>query len=218
MNSRVRYLLGLLLLALLLVAASPTPAGTPPLFYFTWGWGVQDGSSAFQVCSTDCQIGLSGIGDGQLDFPQSLAVDAEGDVYVADGGNSRIEKFDSHGTFLTTWGEFGTAAGEIKDPLGGIVVDAAGNVYVSEFSNHRIQKFDSNGIFLTKWGTVGPADGQFVRPYGVAADASGYIYVGDQGNQRIQKFGPALDFLIAESDPEDGHRDRSRTPPTVRRK
>jgi DNA-binding beta-propeller fold protein YncE len=93
--------------------------------------------------------GSQGSADGQFNFPHgpyggSVAVDAQGNVYVADSVNDRIQKFDSNGQFLTKWGKSGTGDGEFADPFG-VAVDRLSNVYVIDDDNPRIQKFDSNG-------------------------------------------------------------------------
>ena len=63
-----------------------------------------------------------------------------GNVYVADFGNGRIQKFDGSGTFLTKWGTPGSAGGQFKFPQG-VATDASGNIYVVDLGNYRIQKF-----------------------------------------------------------------------------
>jgi len=118
----------------------------------------------------------------------AVAVDASGNVYVADFSNHRIQKFSSIGIFITRWGTEGTDDGQFNRPAGIAVDQSSGNVYVAELNNHRIQKFDSNGNFLLKWGSLGTDDGQFTSPKGVAVDASGDVYVSDTANHRIQKF------------------------------
>ena len=75
-------------------------------------------------------------------------------MYVADTGNSRIQKFDANGTFLTKWGSFGNADGRFNGPIG-IDTDAIGNVYVADSGNNRVQKFDSAGNFVLKFGSTG---------------------------------------------------------------
>ncbi len=129
-------------------------------------------------------IGLPAYGssDGQFTSPNAVAMDASGNVFVADTGNDRIQKFDSNGKFISAWG----AGIGFNSPMG-IAVDAAGNVYVADTLSNNIKKFDNNGIYLTAFGSLGNADGQFDNPYGVAVDASGNIYVADTNNNRIQK-------------------------------
>ena len=76
---------------------------------------------------------------GMFYFPEAVAADASGHVYVADTFNERIQKFTSTGAYLTQWGMNGSGDGR-SDPLG-VAVDASGNVYVADTGNHRIQKF-----------------------------------------------------------------------------
>jgi len=94
-------------------------------------------------------------------------VDGTGNVYVADDGNHRIQKFNSSGTFLAKWGSEGSDDGQFNYPSG-LAVDSGGNVYVADTWNHRIQKFSSSGTFLAKWGSEGSGDGQFNYPEAVA--------------------------------------------------
>jgi DNA-binding beta-propeller fold protein YncE len=131
--------------------------------------------------------GTSGTGNGEFNNPSGIAVDALGNVYVADDGNNRIQKFDSTGTYITQWGSSGNGNGEFNDPRS-LAVDDSGNVYVVDTDNNRIQKFDSDGTYLTQWGTVGTGNGQFDNPYNIALSASGNVYVVDTFNFRIQKF------------------------------
>src|SRR5215207_3815430 len=120
--------------------------------------------------------------------PAGLALDdVTGSIYVSNYANNSIQKFNSNGTFLSTWGTQGSANGQFNHPYG-VAADGSGNVFVSDYDNHRIQKFNSNGTFLTTWGTQGSANGQFNHPYGVAADGSGNVFVSDYDNHRIQKF------------------------------
>ena len=131
--------------------------------------------------------GDSGTGDGQFHYPQGVTVDASGNVYVADAGNNRIQKFTSDGTYLTQWGSLGTGEGQFNEYVLGVAVDAGGNVYVADGQNGRIQKFTSDGAYLTQWGTPGRGERQFFWLQGVAVDASGNVYVAD-GNYSIQKY------------------------------
>jgi DNA-binding beta-propeller fold protein YncE len=100
-----------------------------------------------------------------------------------------MQKFDSEGGFVTTWGSSGEGDGQFSCPYG-IAVDSSGNVYVADTWNDRIQKFGSQGSFTTKWGSYGSGDGQFASPAGVAVAPSGHVYVADTENNRIQKFVP----------------------------
>ncbi len=164
-------------------------------FLLTWGWGVRTGAAAFEICTSNCMAGSFGGGNGQFRFSINLTVDAGGNVYVADFNNNRIQKFDSNGNFLLTWGTFGNADGQLNGP-NGVRVDAAGNVYVAEYLGNRIQKFDANGNFLLKWGSAGAPPGQFNNPGGLTIDAVGNVYVADSNNNRIQKFDANGNLLL----------------------
>jgi tetratricopeptide (TPR) repeat protein len=84
--------------------------------------------------------GNSGTGDKQFNNLRLIAVDSSGNVYVADSGNHRIQKFTSSGSFLATWGSQGTGNGQFNGPRG-IAVDGSGNVFVGDTDNNRIQRF-----------------------------------------------------------------------------
>jgi sugar lactone lactonase YvrE len=161
-------------------------------FLRMYGWGVDTGASGFETCTSGCEAGTPGSGDGQFSSPQDVATDPAGNVYVADTFNHRIQKFDSDNVFLTKWGSFGTGAGQFSQPFG-VATDPAGNVYVADSINHRIQRFSSEGTFELSFGSSGTGDGQFNLPNAVAADCRGNVYVADAGNHRIQKFGDPTD-------------------------
>src|SRR6185295_9898658 len=147
--------------------------------------------SASASIQFDSQFG--GLSDGSFRVPRGIATDSSGNVYVADSGNNRIQKFDSSGSFLAKWGSFGSGDGQFNGPQG-IATDSSGNVYVADSANSRIQKFDSSGSFLAKWGSFGSGDGQFNSPRGIATDSSGNVYVADSANSRIQKFDSSGSF------------------------
>ncbi len=137
--------------------------------------------------------GSHGRVDGQFLYPYDVAVDSEGNVYVSDFYNYRIQKFDSDGNFITKWGSNGTGDGQFRGPRN-IAIDKHDNVYVADSYNNRIQKFDSVGNFITKWGENGYGDGEFTHPNGIALDSKDFIYVSD-GGHRIQKFNSVYSFI-----------------------
>jgi hypothetical protein len=182
---RVKVMLMVTLgMAFLLCTGVATAVATtaPPAFLMKWGsYGTGDGQFG----------GIQKEGDTS---PFGVAVDAAGNVYVADGNNYRIEKFSPAGTFLAKWGTEGSGDGQFEGP-DGIAVDNSGSVYVADPVNNCIQKFSSTGTFLLKWGTSGSGDGQFSWASAVAADRWGNVYVVDAMNYRIEKFSSTGTFL-----------------------
>ena len=136
-----------------------------------------DGDGIIDVANPRCMTyvyfekewGSYGTGDGQFSIPDGVAVDGSGNVYVADTGNDRIQKFDSNGTFITSWN--GTSY--LLD-----IAVANEHVYVAGIPkfelNGSIQKFDSNGTFITQWCNESWQQGAIALAAG-----SGYVYVTD---------------------------------------
>jgi sugar lactone lactonase YvrE len=153
-------------------------------------------SFAFEDYESISEWGEFGISTpGLFSFPQFIAVDDDGNSYVTDLGNKRVQKFSSSGEFVTTWGQSGKLSGEFHYPSGIVVNDSF--VYVVDHDLHTIQKFSLNGTFVDQWGGFGIHDGEFKYPYGIAIDSENYVYVVDTGNQRIQKFTPDGDFVLS---------------------
>lgn len=122
-------------------------------------------------------IGAEGTGPGQFRFPQGLAVDPSGNLYVVDALNRRIQKFDVSGSFVKAWGEFGTVDGRFLAPLG-ISADPTYNlVYVSDPLARKLSVFDRDGAYLTGWS---------VRCHGVAADGQGGLVVSAHSEETFQ--------------------------------
>jgi DNA-binding beta-propeller fold protein YncE len=82
----------------------------------------------------------AGTGDGELNRPLGLAVDAQNYIYVADTGNNRVQKFDLNGRFVAKWGSAGTGDGQMMGPVS-VAVNNKGSVFVVELENNRIQEF-----------------------------------------------------------------------------
>jgi DNA-binding beta-propeller fold protein YncE len=125
-------------------------------------------------------------GQGQFEKPRGIAADAAGNLYVADLGNSRIQKFSPEGEFLKTFGKSGTSEGELREP-NGITVDSAGKIYVADALNHRLIRFNADGNFEKQWS--GPEPG-FYGPRDVAIGPNKQLYVLDQGRSRVVRLDP----------------------------
>jgi sugar lactone lactonase YvrE len=125
--------------------------------------------------------------DGDFLAPRDVAVNSAGQIYVVEGDNDRVQRFDNDGNFQMKWGTNGNGNGEFDRPAG-VAVDASGNVYVVEFYNHRIQKFDSDGVFINKWGSLGSGDYEFQYPVAVTVNSAGNVYVSDWVNNRVMRY------------------------------
>lgn len=163
-------------------------------FVAAWGWGVDDGSAAYQVCTSGCQQGLAGSGNGQLSNTRGIATDGT-NVYVADWGNKRIQKFGLDGSLVGSW----TVGSPVQQPQR--VAVAAGKVYVST-SQNRLWRFDTAGAPDNTWdgdgvtGAPGTGAGQLDYPVAMAVDGSG-VYVVDSNNERIDRFDASGTFVSA---------------------
>ncbi len=180
-------------------AVLPTPGGTP---------GAQADPNVPPAGLFE--QGAAGINRGQFNLPRGIARDGEGNFFVTDAENKRVQKFDPSGKWLLSFGSKGNEDGQFaaisEDSTGtgpgGIAVDKEGNIYVADTWNHRIQKFDRDGRFVTKWGSfLSLADpnapneqdknSRFYGPRGVAVGPDGNVYVTDTGNKRVLIFDPS---------------------------
>ena len=155
-----------------------------------------------QQVNPDLVIGQTGSGPAQFQAPRSIALAADGSIYVADSRNNRIQHLTITGDEINSWGSFADVAmgeapgGTFNEPWG-VAVAPNGNVYVMDTWNYRIQKFNANGEFLSMWGTNGFAESPFAfyGPRGVAVDADGKVFVVDTGNKRVVVFDASDNYI-----------------------
>lgn len=170
-------------------------------------WGVNDAS--FNSSGANVNPPNPSSPQGHFQEPIGIAADANGDVYVVDHGNDRVQKFLVHqvnGAWtadnVAMWGSQGSGNGQFDHPYGA-ALDSAGNLWVADGLNGRVEKFDPNGNFLGSVGTKGTAAGQFVITTWVSFDASGALWVtstnsdpqattaSDINSQWVSKFAPS---------------------------
>ncbi len=146
--------------------------------------------------------------NAQLHSPEGIALDAAGNLFVADSRNHRLRKIAASGIITTV---AGTGAGGFSGDGGlamaaqlsspeGVAVDAAGNLFVADSGNARIRRVTSAGLIMTiagrgfgggEIGDGGPATGALLSPGGVAVDTTGNLFIADRGSHRIRKVNPA---------------------------
>ena len=169
------------------------------------GW-IGGGNSGWQTSGT------ASSGDGLAYFysPWGVYIDSNGDIYVADTNNHRIDKWNSSGEAQgwigggnSGWQTSGTASGSglayFSAPWG-VYIDSSGDIYIADFGFDRIDKWSKSGVFQgwigggnSGWQTSGTASSgtglsYFYEPIGVCLDSSGNIYVADNSNNRICKW------------------------------
>lgn len=148
------------------------------------------------------KFGSFGSGNGQFGLassnggPTGIAVDSQGNIYVSDTWNYRIEKFDKDGNFVKAWGQGfdtkGVAATDQQNPTGfygprGIFYDAKSNhIFLADTGNKRIVIFDTDGNYVSQFGTAGSGQGQFDEPVDVAVRSDGEVFVSDLNNHRVE--------------------------------
>jgi uncharacterized protein (TIGR03663 family) len=165
---------------------------------------------------------VSTLGDrGNWNAPHDMALDADGNLYVADTNNHRIVKLNSEGQLVDTWDStwwrgltswqtgcldaagqpLALGIGQFCEPWG-VTVGPDNRVYVADTWNHRIQIFSTDGELMNQFGAFGQsgssvsaATGQFYGPRDVVVDHNGLIYVSDTGNKRIQVFDASGRYL-----------------------
>lgn len=129
--------------------------------------------------------GPDGDAPGQFREPWAVAFDPQGNLFVSEFGNSRIQEFGPDGKWIRTIGSKGDEkdrkSGTFNQPSG-IYVDPQGYLYVCDTFFHRIQKFDAKGNFVKEFAH------SFFGPKGIAGDGRGRLFVADTGNHQIQVF------------------------------
>ena len=138
---------------------------------------------------------------GKILFPQGVAVDSAGNVYVADTNNHDIRKITPSGVVSTlagSAGQWGSSDGTGSAARffwpSGVAVDSAGNVYVADDWNQEIREISPSGVVVTMAGSAGQTGSsngtasaaRFYYPYGVAVDSLGNVYVADRTNAEVR--------------------------------
>lgn len=170
-------------------------------------------------------LGAPGTGNGQLNHPADVAVDAKGNIWVVDKANNRIEEFNEASEFVRAVGSAGAGAGQLSSPSA-LVIDSLGNIDVTDTANNRVTRFNEKGEFISAigWnvnktklegggtqleknlctaasgnvcqaGLAGSGEGQISEPIGITTTGSQNFLVVERANSRVEKFSPQAELL-----------------------
>ena len=145
-------------------------------------------------------IGKRGTGPGEFNLPRDVAIGKDGQLYVVDGGNFRVQIFDRNGKYLQSFGSVGKQLGSFARPKE-VATDRDGNVYVADAAFGNFQIFNADGDLLMFVGERSEveAPGKYMLPSGITVDEDGRIYFVDQWFRKIDIFRPVR------MKPEDGY-------------
>ncbi len=141
---------------------------------------------------------FDGLGDGHGAFrgAYNMARAANGDIYVVDQSNYRVQRFSATGTYIGSIGSGpGGGNGQFNPPTAVAVSPTTGDVYVSDANLDRIQRFTAAGAFVSVIATGGTGPGQVDSPFDLAFAADGTLYVSETGNDRIQHLSATGGYL-----------------------
>ena len=124
---------------------------------------------------------------GTFSLPTFVAVDKDGNVYVTDTLNARVQIFDAEGQFISTFGQRGDSPASFERPKG-IAVDGDGHIWVVDSGQNRIKVFDRDGQLLIYIGALGNYPGQFMEAYAIAIDKNNRVVTSEQAPGRVQMF------------------------------
>lgn len=140
---------------------------------------------------------------GTFSLPQGVAVDREGNVYVTDTLNNRIEIFDPDGGFISTFGKNGDGPQDFERPKG-IAIDCDGHIWVADAAQDRIKVFSKEGQLLIYFGTHGEYPGRFMGVHDITIDKNNRVITSEIFPGRVQIFRYVTD---AEADAEKKKRE-----------
>ncbi len=136
-------------------------------------------------------IGTRGAGPGEFNLPRDLAIGKDGQLYVVDGGNFRVQVFSRDGKFVRSFGALGKQFGQFARPKE-VATDTAGNVYVVDAAFGNFQVFNAEGELLLFVGERSERDGpgKYMLPSGIYVDEDGRVYMIDQWFRKVDVFRP----------------------------
>lgn len=119
--------------------------------------------------------------------PQSVVIDRDGTLWVADMNNHRVCHVSPEGVMLGVFGKLGDGAGEYRFPYN-VDLLSDGTLVVCEYGNNRVQRVSREGAGLGFWGRAGRQRGELAYPWALAVGQGDLVFVVDSGNNRVQAF------------------------------
>jgi DNA-binding beta-propeller fold protein YncE len=138
-----------------------------------------------------------GRGAGEFTRPLGIDISSDGEVFIADTGNHRIQVFDPAGKYVYQFPVKTRPGEKPADPVDVLASNFKGYLYVSDNDNHKIRVFSRNGRFLFEWGRFGELPGEFKYPAMLAVNQFNQVFVVDVLNTRVQVFDPSGNFISA---------------------
>jgi tripartite motif-containing protein 71 len=141
-----------------------------------------------------CTAGVAAAGNGSLNAPTGIAAASGGNVWVADTGNNRIQKFSSTGTFLSVVTGEGSLIGKMKEPSS-VAIGPDGSIWVADAGGNRIEQWTTGLALQRVCGGEGTADGQFQHLGALDVDAQGNVWAADISTNSVEELNEACTFI-----------------------
>jgi sugar lactone lactonase YvrE len=169
---------------------------TVVLLAATWALGTA-WAHAQELQEPKLLLAWGKLGDqpGEFHSPIGVAIDQHDQVVVTDLNNSRVQRFDSAGKFLSEFALPQDSPDRKSCIVGGIAIDDAGQIYLSFMNQHKLAVYSRDGKVVREWGKRGAGDGEFHQPGGIVLRGDGTLLVADQCNHRVQHFTREGKFL-----------------------
>lgn len=184
-----------------------------------------DGSAPYEIAYSSSFGSGPNSGNGQFNHPADVVTDAQGNRWVADKANNRVEEFNEKGEFIKAIGSLGSTGGKLNAPSG-VAIDSYGDIDVTDTGNNRVARFHEDGTFdsvvganvnktkveskgtlaeknhctassgnVCQAGTAGSTEGLMSEPIGITTSGGGNFFVVEKANNRVEKFNPNGELL-----------------------
>jgi YD repeat-containing protein len=170
-------------------------------FVKAFGWGVSNGESKLQTCTSSCRAGIEGSGNGEFYIPEGITTAANGDLYVCDRGNKRIQEFTSEGTYIKSFTD-----PEEKGGPTDVALNSSGDLWATyaSYEDSKIVEFNPEGTIIDAFGSKGSGPAELLGPQDLAIGPEGNIWLTEYGTSRVQVFSQTGEYLYGFGKPGQG--------------